>query len=148
MAELRGRKKTTDLDLCIIQDLSLKLLSLRSLAGWMDLRVRWQRQKIGSQSQRERPKQAYNCSKMGGESVWICDHRRGENLPEGNVPFQRGETRVSSKKEIVGISGLGIVFPGCIHSQVPGLVSEEGSSCFRHWVIRYTQGNIPTAIKA
>lgn len=48
-------EKTTDLDLGIIQDLPLKLLSLRSLAGWMVFSVRRQRQKISLQSQRERP---------------------------------------------------------------------------------------------
>lgn len=99
-------------------------------------------------SEREAKASLQLLQKGGKKSVWMCAHRRGKNLPEGNISSQREETRVSSKKEIVGISGLGIVFPECIHSQVPGLVSEESSSCFRHWVIRYTQGNIPTAIKA
>lgn len=131
MAELRGRKKTTGLDLCIIQDLPWKLLSLRPLAEWMDLRVRWQRQKISSQSQREAKARLQLFQKGRKSGLFGC-----VIIEEGKT-FQRriippGERkRVASKKgiftlsEIVGISGLGTVFPGSIHYQVLGFWGKQ-----------------------
>lgn len=82
-------------------------------------------------------------------SVYACDQRRGKNVP-ANRSFQQ-------ERHLCPFRNSGDLWPGdCFswifgfesyHHRVPGLVSEETSSCFRHWVIRYTQGNIPIAIK-
>lgn len=152
MAELRGRKKNNRLGLVHRTSFALKV-SEPQISGRMD----------GSQGQMAETENQFTDSERQAKaslqlfpkgekklSVWMCEHRRGgKNLPEENNPSQRGEIRVFQQEKVSLLFQKSLVWGlFFLDLSIPkSLVSEESSGCFRHWVIRYTQGNKPTAIK-
>lgn len=152
MAELRGRKKNNRLGLVHRTSFALKA-SEAQISGRMD----------GSQGQMAETENQFTDSEreakanlqlfLKGEksSVWMYDHRRGEKSSR-IIPPREGKQEFPARKASLlfqnqwGSLVWALFF---LDLSIPkSLVCEESSGCFGLWIIRYTQGNKPTAIKA